>query len=367
MAKEKVLVGLSRDCIIHPGETLAEIIEDRGMRQRELSVRTGVSEKHISTIIHGKKGISTSFARKLEYALGIEALFWINLQNNYERELLEFEELNNITEDEINLIKKLKEVIEKWEQLGWLDREANPATMILDLRRIFGISNLLDTPKITYNAAYRAQIKNTNVDPYVLFAWQRMCEMLTEKVDIADSVNTEMLREKIPDIKQIMFLEEQQIKVKLTHIFAECGIAFDIVPNFKGAPVQGFIKKKDDDSLILCMTPRQKFKDIFWFTLFHEIAHILNGDTKNEFVDFDSISNTIEEKADSKASGLLIDTKVFNAFVRAERYKQPSEIKALAESQNVKDFIVLGRLMKENVIPWKARERYEWVDPKAIV
>ena len=40
MAKEKNLVGLSRDYIIHPGETLAEVIEDREMTQRELAVRT---------------------------------------------------------------------------------------------------------------------------------------------------------------------------------------------------------------------------------------------------------------------------------------------------------------------------------------
>ena len=44
MAKEKNLVGLSRDYIIHPGETLAEVIEDREMTQRELAVRTGRRE-----------------------------------------------------------------------------------------------------------------------------------------------------------------------------------------------------------------------------------------------------------------------------------------------------------------------------------
>ena len=48
MVKEKNSVGLSRDYIIHPGETLAEVLEDREMSQRELAVRTGMTEKHIS-------------------------------------------------------------------------------------------------------------------------------------------------------------------------------------------------------------------------------------------------------------------------------------------------------------------------------
>lgn len=360
MVKEKNSVGLSRDYIIHPGETLAEVLEDREMSQRELAVRTGMTEKHISTVIHGQKGISAAFARKLEYALGIETAFWMNLQANYDRELLEFEEVNNITEEELGVLKNLKEVIEVWTSFGWLDVETNPTAMVLDFRMIFGISNLLDTPKISYAAAYRAQSKNKNVDPYILFAWQRMCELLTRDIDIADEVDTEKLREKIPDIKQVMFMRANQIQRKLTSIFSECGIAFRIVPNFTGAPVQGFIKKSEDGALILCITLRQKFADIFWFTLFHEIAHILNGDTKNEFIDFDSVSGDMESKADSMAGELLIDSKAYKRFVAAEGYKRASEIERFAETQNVKDYIVRGRLMKEEIIPWKARPRYEW-------
>lgn len=358
MVKEKNSVGLSRDYIIHPGETLAEVLEDREMSQRELAVRTGMTEKHISTVIHGQKGISAAFARKLEYALGIETSFWMNLQANYDRELLEFEEVNNITEAELGVLKNLKEVIEVWTSFGWLDEETNPAAMVLDFRMIFGISNLLDTPQISYAAAYRAQ--NKNVDLYVLFAWQRMCELLTKNIEIADEVDTEKLREMIPDIKQVMFMRANQIQKKLTAIFSECGIAFRIVPNFTGAPVQGFIKKTEDGALILCMTLRQKFADIFWFTLFHEIAHILNGDTKHEFIDFDSVSGEVESKADSMAGEFLIDSKAYKRFVAAEGYKRSSEIERFASTQNVKDYIVQGRLMKEEIIPWKARPRYEW-------
>ena len=360
MVKEKNSVGLSRDYIIHPGETLAEVIEDRNMTQRELAVRTGMTEKHISTVIHGQKSISAAFARKLEYALGIETSFWMNLQANYDRELLEFEEVNNITEEELSVLKNLKEVTEMWADYGWLDGEANPAAMVLDYRMIFGISNLLDTPKISYAAAYRVQSKNANVDPYVLFAWQRMCELLTKDIEIADEVDVDQLRLRIPEIKMVMFMRANQIQKKLSEIFSDCGIAFRIVPNFTGAPVQGFIKRTEEGALILCMTLRQKFADIFWFTLFHEIAHILNGDTKHEFIDFDSVSGDVEAKADSMAGEFLIDSKAYKAFVEAEGYKRSSEIERFAASQKVKDYIVQGRLMKEQIIPWSARPRYRW-------
>jgi len=67
--------GLSREFIIHPGETLKEILEDRGMSQKELALRTGVTEAHVSSIVNCQKAISVSYAKKLEYALGIDAGF----------------------------------------------------------------------------------------------------------------------------------------------------------------------------------------------------------------------------------------------------------------------------------------------------
>lgn len=360
MVKEKKSVGLSREYIIHPGETLEEVITDRGMTQRELAVRTGVTEKHVSTVIHGQKNISASFARMLEYALGIEASFWMNLQADYDRELLEFEDVNEITEEEKSVLKRLKEVTALWTSWKWLDADADSIELVLEYRRIFGISNLLDTPKISYAAAYRAQNKNVNVDPYVMFAWQIMCEKLTENMDIAENIDVNQLRNRIPEIKRVMFTENDQIQDELASIFSECGIAFKIVPNFVGAPVQGFIKRTAGGSLILCMTLRQKFADIFWFTLFHEIAHILNDDTKREFIDLNSMSGEIEVRADKLAGNMLIDPIAYDEFISTGAYKYQSEIERFAESQNVKDYIVKGRLMKEEKIPWANRDKYEW-------
>ena len=362
MEMVKNSVGLSREYIIHPGETLSEVLEDRGMTQRELAVRTGMTEKHISTVIRGQKGISATFAKKLEYALGIETAFWMNLQAIYDREILEFEELNNITDKEISVLSHLKEVIKYWISLGWLDSETNQASLVLDLRKSLGISNLVDIPKITFSGVFRAQRKNKNIDPYILFAWQRMCELLAQNSDVAEEVDTDKLREKISAIKQVMFMKPNQIQKKLTDIFSECGITFRIVPNFIGAPVQGFIKKSENRKpLILCMTLRQKFIDIFWFTLFHEIAHIINGDTKQEFIDFDSVSGEIEQRADKMASEFLINSKDYKVFIDSKGYKKSQNIKTFAKSQNVQDYIVLGRLMNDKIIPWKARPRYEWI------
>ena len=71
---------IEKDLIIHPGKTIKEIILDRHMTQEDLAIRTDYSVKYISEVITGKKTISSGFANALEYALGISAEFWINLQ-----------------------------------------------------------------------------------------------------------------------------------------------------------------------------------------------------------------------------------------------------------------------------------------------
>lgn len=75
-------IGISRDLIIHPGETIADVLEDRCITQAELAARTGVSPAYISNVIAGKKDISSKFAMALEYALDVPKSFWLNLQAN---------------------------------------------------------------------------------------------------------------------------------------------------------------------------------------------------------------------------------------------------------------------------------------------
>lgn len=86
MAENKSKVQV--EFLIHPGETLKEILEDRGITVRELAKQAGASEHHIHRVINCQKSISAAFARQLEQALDVEACFWLNLQANYDKERL---------------------------------------------------------------------------------------------------------------------------------------------------------------------------------------------------------------------------------------------------------------------------------------
>jgi addiction module HigA family antidote len=71
------------DVVSPPGETLAEVLESRGMTQADLATRTGTSKKTISEIVAGKAAITPDMAIRIERILGIPARFWSNRERDY--------------------------------------------------------------------------------------------------------------------------------------------------------------------------------------------------------------------------------------------------------------------------------------------
>lgn len=74
--------------LIHPGEIISDILEERNLTQKELAQCAGVSEAFLSEVIHGKKDISKELAWGLECALEVPCSFWLNLQANYDAEMI---------------------------------------------------------------------------------------------------------------------------------------------------------------------------------------------------------------------------------------------------------------------------------------
>jgi HTH-type transcriptional regulator/antitoxin HigA len=357
-------IGLSRDFIIHPGETLKEVLENRELSQRELALRTGVTETHISWLVNGKKGISISFAKKLEYVLNVDASFWINLQSNYDKELEDYKEINDISDREVRVLSKLENIISFMQQNGIIPVESSDLSRVIDLRKLLNISSLFRIPDICQAGAYRLPA-SANIDPYVLFTWLRLCDLITSKYKISKVLDVEKLKKAIPLIKEVMFADVSKIQLRLQDIFAQCGIRFSIIKYFTGAPVQGVLKKGNDGSLSLIVTDRQKFADIFWFTLFHEIGHVIHGDFEDQLIDYESVDSDVEKRADEYATNALIRPDEYQRFVESENYSL-DHINYFCSEVGVPNYVLIGRLQKEGFLRYNQyvseKARYEIED-----
>lgn len=72
---------------IHPGEHLAEILEELGISQYRLAKDIHVPARRINEIVHGKRAITADTAMRLARYFNTDALSWINLQANFDLEV----------------------------------------------------------------------------------------------------------------------------------------------------------------------------------------------------------------------------------------------------------------------------------------
>jgi addiction module HigA family antidote len=72
---------------IHPGQILADELQELGILPSELSRQIEVPPNRISQIIHGKRAITGDTALRLGHWFQTSAQFWLNLQMAYDLDL----------------------------------------------------------------------------------------------------------------------------------------------------------------------------------------------------------------------------------------------------------------------------------------
>jgi addiction module HigA family antidote len=74
---------------IHPGEHLADELNELGMSASELARKLDVPPNRITAILNGQRAITGDTALRLAHFFGTSAQFWLNLQSLYELRLAE--------------------------------------------------------------------------------------------------------------------------------------------------------------------------------------------------------------------------------------------------------------------------------------
>ena len=72
---------------IHPGEHLAEIMEELGITQYRLAKTIGVPQIRIHDIVHCRRSITADTALRIGRALEMTPDYWLNLQRTYDLDI----------------------------------------------------------------------------------------------------------------------------------------------------------------------------------------------------------------------------------------------------------------------------------------
>lgn len=83
ITKEKTGNDMTSSELIHPGEMIKDELAARGITQKVMAQKMGVSYTVFNEILNGKRPVTTEYALLLEAALGTDANIWIGLQSDY--------------------------------------------------------------------------------------------------------------------------------------------------------------------------------------------------------------------------------------------------------------------------------------------
>ena len=163
----------------------------------------------------------------------------------------------------------------------------------------------------------------------------------------------EKLENCLDDIRALTRHSRMDFEDALTEIFRSCGIALVYLPQLPGAFLHG-ITFYDNHKIVLGITMRGKYADKFWFSLLHEISHILCG----HIYQADGVSEEDEKEADAMAARLLLPQEKLDAFYKVGDFSM-SAVQAFAGQVGVSEGIVIGRMQHDGVIPQDRYNQYK--------
>lgn len=333
----------------HPGSYIEEIVEDLNITQAEFANRLGVSAKLVSKLINGEENISDSTANKLAKLTGISMQSWLNIQASYSAKIAEIENQKNIDEQKVcNYIDfsylKKNNFIE--------NKRYNIQDKIRELRKLLNYSNLSKLFEFNPAVSYRRS-ESKNEEKSIVCS-NVMLELAANDArnKTSNKFNKLKLNQKLDTIKSMTVQDPKVFYPKLKDTLLDCGIVLEAFPNLPGARLNGAIKKFKNGSILLLITDKNKFSDIFWFSFVHELGHIYNEDFYSNYKDKEKY-NLKEKQADEFAENFFISKNKYCEFLNKKAFDADS-IKKFSEESNISPGIVVGRLQSDGIIKYSA-------------
>ena len=342
----------------HPGDTVVEYLEHNGWSQRELARRTGLTTKTISEICNGKAPITPNTALALETVLRRPAHFWLNLQRRFDemqarsQVAAKFDEWNEWAERfPVRVLKRY----------GWLDVGAHRSE-VGALLSFLGVSSPDSWTSVwqASNVAYR-QTRKLRTTQESISAWVRATELLGDQVKVED-FDERRLKSSLDQIRHLTRVSIEQAIPEMQALCASAGVAAVIVPELPHTGISGCARVPGDKKAIIGLTFRYRFDDQFWFTFFHEVAHILLHRKQHLFildnaaeyltdnvVDPDMRRN--EEEANRFAADTLIPPRALSVFIQKNDLSNDA-IHQFAEEEGIGPGIVVGRLQHDGLLAY---------------
>jgi HTH-type transcriptional regulator/antitoxin HigA len=324
MSKLKPFVNLG------PGDTIREELEYAGWEQKDLAEIMGRTEKNISQLITNKAPVTYETACQLSKIFKQSVQFWLNLDANYRQRL---EESAKVIETEAKAL--IYRYMPVRELRRYVDLPRRTDDLIAAVKRFWDMDELNFAFLVTQaQVCFRKSEAYRNFNPYYALTWLQLARNSLTGHRPKATYNRDRLVALADDLSRYTIMENG-----LTSFVRElhhCGVIFLQLDHFQQTYIDG-ASFFNNGRPVIVYTARHNRNDNFWFTMAHELGHILlhaydQGTVFIDSLDNLDLSDKREREADTFAERILKSKAVINAF---HGVKRPSVVRVRATASDL--------------------------------
>ena len=239
-------------------------------------------------------------------------------------------------------------------ELAGIPKTKNISEKVQNLCKYFRIADLRILKEPDFLVNFRTGISNVEEKNIINSrAWIQTAMNLARGIE-TKPFDRKKLVSYLPELRSMTLQRPEVFYPRMKEIFSECGVVFILLPHLKNSGVNGAVKWVNSDRVIMVMNNRGLYADKFWFSLFHEIKHVLQQKVKTTFISGDSkemqnFNDALEKEADDFATNYLIPQDAFMKF-SPNKFTSDEDICMFAKSIGIHLGIVAGRLQHEKII-----------------
>lgn len=346
-----------------PGATALDLLCERHLPISDLARAAHTDLHRVSRFLYGLEPLTPEWADCLSKVLGSTPAFWLRREELYRADLKRLcsAGLDHGVDEWLRDIP-LNDMV----RFGWIVRGSSPEETALNACAYFGVTTGKAFDR-KYEELLRASVYRTSfaaaTRPSAVVAWLRQGEIEATGIDCT-RWNEDKLRSTLDDIR-VLTREKDPKKFlpEVRRLLAGCGTAFVTVRAPDGCRASGATRFVSPQKALVQLSFRYLADDQFWFTLFHELGHLLLHAHEKLFLEgLERRNSKAETEANTFARDALFAKVGTGALdqVRTSAY----DIARLARRAGIAPGIVVGQLQEMGRIPFRhfnyMKARYTW-------
>jgi len=325
-----------------PGRMLQRELDEHSISQAQLAARTGLSTKHINLVIKGTAAMSPEVAVTLEQVLGSPAETWLRMEAAYQTHQARAERREALAgfvgwaaafPSQILIDRKVIEAADNGPQIAG------------KLLQFFGVASPAAYEKtwLEPQASYKRSQLHT-IDSNLTALWIRLSELhASTKIKNAPPFDGEKLRAAAGAIPKLTVKKIDTAFRDAQALLLDAGVVLVFVPEIPSTRISG-VSRWMNGTPMIAVTSRYKSLDGLWFTILHEIAHVLLHPKRSTFVDDGFKADDDADLQEAAANKFAETHLIAPAYKKTlESATTPEQIRSLAAALEVSPSVVAGQ------------------------